>query len=217
MANAMTFSQRTQKHVDDFMNKLFIEGERCEEVFRKLCKEGCEIEVLGSLLFAVCSLEVGRSQGLIRIPAFSSAQVKKVAKDLRSLAESVKGFNNSSLNPKHELLWTAPLATREGIPKMLGRFYDMLPGLMVGYSFHLERFYQLHRMALKRLTITHFNTLTLLRYVQERTGGPRYEDVSSLLTAGFLVDGGAEKDIPKIFSADALAKLNQRWANRYGR
>jgi hypothetical protein len=34
--------------------------------------------------------------------------------------------------------------------------------------------------------------------------------MSNLLTAGFLTAGGAEDDIPKLFSADALAKLKQR-------
>lgn len=111
----------------------------------------------------------------------------------------------------------SPDATRDSGRKYIARYYDMLPGIMMTYSFHLERFYQFRRTQLKRLTPVHFNTLELLRYVEERTGGPRYEDLSNLLSAGFLVAGGAENDIPKIFSADALAKLKQRWRNRPSR
>jgi hypothetical protein len=65
---------------------------------------------------------------------------------------------------------------------------------------------------LKRLTLSHLNTLRLLLYVEESTGSPRYEDMSNLLVGGFAVAGGAEDDLPKFFSADALAKLKQRTA-----
>jgi hypothetical protein len=46
--------------------------------------------------------------------------------------------------------------------------------------------------------------------IEDATGSPSYEDTANLLTAGFLASGGVEKRIPKLFSADALAKLKQR-------
>ena len=53
---------------------------------------------------------------------------------------------------------------------MLLASHDMLPGMMLLYSFHLERFSTFSRKLLKRLTYTHFQTLRLLLYVEERTG-----------------------------------------------
>ena len=213
----MELSATTRIHLRDFQSKLFAEGEACEEVFTKLCEQHCENEVLAGLLFAVCTLAVGHSRGWLHVDTFSTGQVKRLATDLRSLAGSVDRLNKSALNPKFDFLWAPPDATRDSGRKYIARYYDMLPGIMMTYSFHLERFYQFRRTQLKRLTFVHFNTLELLRYVEERTGGPRYENLSNLLSAGFLVAGGAENDIPKIFSADALAKLKQRWRNRPSR
>jgi hypothetical protein len=195
------------------MSKLFAEEDRCEELFHKVCDAGCEREVLAGLLFAVSTLAVGQHEGWAKPETFSTTQVKKIATELRWLATSVKQLNNTQLNPKYDLLWAAPDPMRDEVRKIVARFYDMLPGIMMTYSFHLERFLKFRRLSLKRLTLTHANTLELLRYVQEKTGGPRYEDLSNLLNAGFLVAGGSEKKIPKIFSADALSKLKQRWTS----
>jgi hypothetical protein len=121
-------------------------------------------------------------------------------------------LNENGLSPRFDLLWAPPDASRDLERKHVVGLYDMLPGIMMLYSLHLEHFSNSIRSQLKRLSFTHLNTLQLLRYVEERTGGPRYEDLSNLLTAGFIVAGGAEVEIPKLFSADGLAKLKQRWA-----
>jgi hypothetical protein len=93
---------------------------------------------------------------------------------------------------------------------MLTRFYEMLPGIMSVYGTHLERFGKLQRRMLKRQTFNHIQTIRLLSYVEECTGSPHYEDVANLLMQGFVAAGGPEDTIPKFYTADALAKLNQR-------
>jgi hypothetical protein len=210
----MRVSPASQKHGGDFLGALFAQGKRHEEFFCKLCKRGCESESLSDLLFSISTMAVADSQGRLPRVGFSAAHVKQLATDLRSLSASVDQINKSPFNPKYDLLWAPPDATRDLGRKYLARRYDTLPGLMAVYSFHLERFFQFARSQFKRMTPTHFWTLQMLLYVEERTGSPRYEDMSNLLTAGFLTAGGAENDIPKFFSADALAKLKQRRVNR---
>ena len=209
----MGMNPKTKEYVFEFQGKLFIEGERSGELFRKLCNQGCDNEALAALLFAICTMAAKGKPGPLRAASPSANEVKDLVNDLKSLAESVKRLNKSPLNPKHDLLLVPPDVTRDAGRQRIANLYDMLPGIMMVYSFHLERFYKFHRVQLKRLTFNHLATLKLLLYVAERTGSPRYEDLSNLLTAGFLVAGGTEKDIPKIFSADALAKLRQRWTN----
>jgi len=81
------------------------------------------------------------------------------------------------------------------------------------YSFHLERFSEFSRSIFKRRRFMHFETLRLLLYVKESTDRPHYEDLSTLLNAGFLAIKGKEADIPRFFSSEGLAKLSQRTTN----
>ena len=164
----MERSAKTQKYIVDFQSNLFIEGEHCEELFRKLCNRGCDDEALAALLFAICTIAVADSQGVLPRISFSAAQVKQLAIDLRSLSVSVDRINNSPLNPKYDLLWAPPDATRDLGRNYLARRYDTLPGLMMVYSFHLERFFQFTRSQVKRMTSTHFCTLQLLSYTSKR-------------------------------------------------
>src|SRR5207249_8457908 len=59
-------------------------------------------------------------------------------------------------------------------------------------SCHLEHFSKFKRALLKRLTFPKLLTLELLLYIDECTSAPRYDDISNLLTSGFLVAGGRE-------------------------
>ena len=108
----------THKHRDDFLKKLFAEGEYCKELFRKLCKEGCSDEDLASLLFVVCTISVGDRKGLIDLGRISMPQVRRLAKDLRSLAELVDRVNKTSLNPKLDLLAAPTDANRDPTTKV---------------------------------------------------------------------------------------------------
>jgi hypothetical protein len=196
--------------VNDFLVRLFTMGGYCEELFRKLCREGCSDEELAGLLFAVCTIAVADRSGLIDLGKISMPQVRRLAKDLQSLAGLVRRVNETSLNPKLDILAAPTDVSRDPVRKYIARLYDMLPETMMVYSVHLDRFSRFNRALLKRMTITHLNALRLLLYIEERTGSPRYEDISNLLTAGFLAARGADRDIPKLFTAEALAKLKQR-------
>ena len=203
-------SSSSQKYIAEFQDGLFAQGKRYEELFRKLCEQGCESVALSGLLFAICTLAVASSRGRLPRLSFSASYVKRLAADLRSISAAVDRINKSPLNPKYDLLWAPPDPTRDLRRQFLARRYDSLPGLMLVYALHLERFFKFSRSQLKRMTITHFSTLQLLLYTEHRTGSARYECLSNLLTAGFLTAGGLENDIPKFFSVDALSKLKQR-------
>jgi|HubBroStandDraft_2_1064218.scaffolds.fasta_scaffold566061_1 hypothetical protein len=48
--------------------------------------------------------------------------------------------NRTRLNPRYDLLASPRDVSRDLIRKRVARLYDMLPGLMRAYAFHLERF-----------------------------------------------------------------------------
>jgi hypothetical protein len=201
---------KTRTRIDGFLRKLFVKGNYCKELFHKLCKDGCCADDLGGLLFAVCTITRGYSDGLICLGEPSAKEIKQLVRDLGALANLVARVNRSPLNPKFGLLALPTDLNKDPARKHVARLYDMLPGLMRAYSFHLQQFAKFNRALLKRLTHAHFETLRLLLYIEESTGSPHYEDVSNLLTAGYLAAGGAANDVPKFFTADALAKLKQR-------
>jgi hypothetical protein len=180
-----------------------------------LCNAGCQKEDFAGLLFAVCTvapLQPFRTN-LIDLSGVSKAELKRLPKALRSLADLIRRVNETPLAPAHDLLPHIPTDSKEPRhmkAQMVVRFYRMLPGIMFAYGTHLERFAKFNRRMLKRLTSNHLHTMRLLRYVEECTGSPKYEDLANLLTQGFLAAGGPEDSIPKFFTADALAKLHQR-------
>ena len=195
-----------------FLRGLFARGKVYDELFNSICRAGCDAETLRSLLFGVCTIAVADRGGFIHLGEISTAQLKRLTRDLRLLSDLVERVNRTRLNPKYDILAARASADRDSIRKHVAYLYDKLPFTMRVYSVHLERFSKFSKALLKRLTFLHFETLRLLLYVQERTGSPRYDDMSNLLTAGFVVAGGSESAVPKFFSADALAKLKQRTA-----
>ena len=195
-----------------FRKKLFSSGKVYEELFNDICKAGSDAETLGGLLFAVCTLAVGDRKGFLDRGRISTAERQRLTRDLLRLADLVERVNLTSLNPKLDILCAPPDAGRDPIRKHVAGLYDKLPSIMRMYSFHLERFSKFRKVLLKRLTLVHLETLRLRLYVQESTGSSRYEDMSNLLTGGFLAAGGAEDTMPTFFTADALAKLKLRTA-----
>lgn len=193
-----------------FLKRLFSSGAVYEELFNNICKAGCDAETLGDLLFSVSGISVANQKGFLDLGDISAAQLKRLTKDLRSLADLVERVNGTRFNPTIEIRAAPPNPSREPIRKHVARLYDRLPSTMRMYSFHLERFSKISKALFKRLKLVHIMTIDLLLYVEASTGSPRYEDLSNLLTGGFLADGGEEAALPKFFSADALAKLKQR-------
>jgi hypothetical protein len=211
----MAYSDRASKDRDLFLKKLFSRGNYFEQLFQKLCDRGCSPNKLGSLLFAVCTIAAfAPRKSLTDLPAISDSEVKQLPRRLRSVADLVERMNRTGLAPADEIMAALPRSGKSApnMPTIMTRLYRMLPGIMLVYAAHLERFSKSSRRLLKRLTLTHLNTLTLLEYVKKSTGKPQYEPISSLLEEGFVAAGGSEDAIPRLFSAAALAKQNQRAA-----
>lgn len=145
-----------------FLKKLFARGPVHEHSFNDICKAGCDAEALGCLLNAVCIIAVGQSRGRVHLGEISPAQLKRLTRDLRSLADRVERLNRTTLNPKYELLAAPPDAGRDPMRKNFVDLYDGLPNIMRFYSFHVERFERLSRAITKRLRFTHWYTFRLL-------------------------------------------------------
>jgi len=206
----MSSSANEQTSVDIFIKSVFTHG-RCEESFSKLCNEGCSKEDLSVLLFNVSSGTLaGHGELILDTGGLSKAQLTRLSKDLISVSCLLERVNRTVLNPKNDLLLAPSDPERDPLRQETARLYDMLPGLMLTYSVNLDQFVRFTKANLRRLTVAHYWALRFLRYVQERTGSPQYDDCANLLTAGFLVAGGTEDQIPDFFTTDALAKLNQR-------
>ncbi len=206
----MPNSDNARRHSIAFLKKLFARGKIYEGLFNNICNAGCDPETLGGLLFAICTIAVADQGGFLDPGDLSMAQLKRLTRDLLSFADLVERVNRTRLNPKLDILAAPPDTSRDPIRMHMVYLYDKLPFIMRVYSFHLGRFSKFSKALLKRLTFGHIETLRLLLYIEERTGRPRYDDMSNLLTTGFLVAGGDEDGIPDFFSADALAKLKQR-------
>lgn len=208
----LSTNQKTQKKIEDFLKRLFAVDKTCKESFQKLSKLGCSEPDLAAGIYFVCHSALLLS--LRKRPyELSKPEVRRLATDLRALADRVDSVNGTPLSPKLDLLCAPPDPDRDPKRKHWARLYENLPGLMRAYSFHLERFAAFSTALRKRKTAAHFDTVRLLMYTNECTDQPQYESVSSLLTAGFLVAGGTEESLPAFFSADALAKLYQRTAH----
>jgi len=86
----------------------------------------------------------------------------------------------------------------------------ILPRALRDYAAHLGQLRNDKRRFGKNRTLPHLQLWILLGEIEQGTGRPHYEEVSTLVTGGFLVFGGSETRIPKAFSAEALAKLKRR-------
>lgn len=208
----LSTSQTTQRNIEDFLKRLFAVDKTCKEPFRKLSKLGCSEPDLAAWIYIVCH---GALLLSLQKPRYelSKPEMRRLAMDLRALADRVDSVNGTPLSPKLDLLCASPDLDRDPKRKHWARLYEILPGLMRTYSFHLEQFAEFSTGLRKRKTAAHFDTVRLLIYINECTDQPQYESVSSLLTAGFLAAGGTEENLPAFFSADALAKLYQRTAH----
>jgi hypothetical protein len=205
-----------RESTENFKKKLFAKGVHYEERFRKICDAGCPSEEFGQLLWATCMLMSLRSIPLINGGNLSKAQLKSLPKRLRALAAIIKALNGTPLAPGNEVNFMpyAPDGTRaRDAREYLVMRYEMLPGMLIVYSYHLERFSKIARDTRKRLTAGHVSAIQIVHYVENRTGSPRYADLAELLEQGCLIEGREQDCVPKFLTTEGLAKLYQRWGS----
>ncbi len=178
----MSAAPKNRSRITDFIQKLFAESQSSQELLRKLCDAGCDKDDLARLLYAVSTFAVPAVRRLLPKEP-STVDVRRLAIDLRSLADRVEPLNRTPLNPKLDLLCAPPDTKRDPLRKHMAHLYEILPGVMRVYSSHLETFAKVSRKLRKRRTFLHNEVLRLLLYVKERTGRPRYGELSELLNA----------------------------------
>jgi hypothetical protein len=220
-----------RKETKAFLQRLFASGHYLEESFRNICADGCPAEEFGALLYGMCLISSFRANSrdfprgqelLVNSRDISKAQLRALPKKLRTMADMIDKLNATSLAPANELRWIYPPANELRLAPhdvqrqrnreyMIGR-YNTLPGLLRIYSWHVERFLPIARKIAKRLTIGHVHAVEIVRYVEDRTGSPHFEDISGLLENGWLIVGETES-APRFLSVDGLTKLYQRWAD----
>src|SRR6516162_890655 len=130
ITDVMPVEATIAKRIEEFLRRLVAHGNYYEELFDKLCKEGCSSECLAGLLFGVCVIAVGESTGLIDLQEPSISEVRRCARDLRTLADRVGRFNNPRMNPKFDLSTATPSPDLDPGRKHVAHLYDVLPGLM---------------------------------------------------------------------------------------
>ena len=205
----------TRRRIGTFLSNLFSRNAYCKRLFYELCRKGCSPSDLAGLLFAISVFAECESKGLLETGEPTKDEVKSLVTGLRELARLVDHMNWTPLNPRLALLGSQRDDGLAPLRQAMARLYDKLPNLMNVYALHLHRFQDYRQDEFKRLSKIHFETLRLLLYVEESTGSPRYEDISNLLTEGFLTCGGTEEKLPTFFTSDALAKLKLR-TRRFG-
>jgi len=205
-----------RKSTGNFKEKLFAKGAHYEECFRRICDAGCPPEEFGQLLWATCMLISFRSIPLINGGNLSKAQLKSLPKKLRALAATIKALNGTPLAPGNEVKFMpyAPEGSHaRAAREYLVKRYEMLPGMLMVYSCHIERFSKIARDICKRLTGGHILAIKIMHYVEDRTGSPRYADLAELLEQGCLTEGRQIDCVPKFLTTEGLAKLYQRWGS----
>jgi hypothetical protein len=217
-------SERTdegRKKTNVFLRRLFANGPYLEESFGDLCADGCSAEVLGDLIHAMSMLSAFRSHPRLFVPgrellvnsgAVSKAQLRALPKKLRSIADTIQALNATVLSPANDIKLAPFDAKRQNMREFMIRQYGVLPQVLRIYSLQLERFPKVARRIAKRLTSDHVHAIFLIRYVENSTGSPHYEDVANLLEQGCLATGYSKK-APSFLSVEGLTKMYQRWGN----
>ncbi len=204
-----------QKSMEVFLQKLFAKGPHFEQSFKKICDSGCPRHEFGPLLWATCFLISFGSTPLVNAGNLTKAQLKGLPKRIQALAGIIKRLNATPLAPSNEVLFMpyAPEGTRAKAARdYLVQRYEMLPGMMMAYSYHIERLAKIARGTMKRLTTAHVSAIRVVLYVEDHTGSPRYGELAELLEQGCLIEGKA-RSVPRFLTAEGLAKVCQRWGS----
>ena len=201
----------SEENTAAFLRELFAKGRYFKKSFSNLCEAGCPAKEFGRRLWATCVIMSLGSIPLIDGGKLSKAQLRRLPTRLRALAEIIHSLNATSLAPANEAKGAPNDTQGQPAREYLIRHYEMIPGMLNVYADHLERFSNFARKTVKRLTLGHVVVIKMLRYVEERTGTPRYSEMADLLQQGcFIVE--RTKSTPKFLSAEALAKMYQRWS-----
>jgi len=212
-AQPVAARRSVRENTDTFLRKLFANGAYLEKCFRKICDSGCPRDEFGQLLWATCMLMSVQNVPLFNGGNLTKAQLRGLPKRLRAMADIIKALNATPLAPGNEMnmMPYAPQGSRaQAARDYLVQRYEMLPGMLNVYSYHLERFTKIARKGLKRLTRAQVLVIRVVRHVEDCTGSPRYGELSELLEQGCLIVGRQES-APKFLTAEGLAKLYQRW------
>jgi hypothetical protein len=210
-----------RKETKAFLPRLFANGYCLEESFRNICADGCSAEEFGTLLYGMCLISAYRANSryfprgqelLVNSRDISKAQLRALPKKLRTMADMIDKLNATVLAPANDIKLAPYDAQRQIAREYMIRRYETLPGLLRIYSWHVERFLPIARKIAKRLTIGHVHAVEIVRYVEDRTGSPHYEDMSNLLEHGWLIIGKT-KIAPRFLNVAGLTKLYQRWAD----
>lgn len=197
---------------DGFLQQLFARGKHLEQSFHKICNAGCPAQEFSTLLWSTCCIISYRSIPLVNGGGLSKAQLKKLPTQLRSLADVIESLNSSALAPANDIKLAPFDEKRKFVRDYMIRRYESLPGVLRIYSSHMEMYSTFAQKIAKRLTGGHFLTIRLLRWVEDHTGSPLYQDINDLLEHGCMV---AEKtdSAPKFLTADNLATMYRRWGD----
>jgi hypothetical protein len=217
LKNASDMREQTER----FLQRLFEGRLYLEELFSKICADGCPAGEFGTLLYSVSLISSFRANTehfpsgtelLLHRRDISKAQLKALPKKLRTMADMIDTLNATIFALSNDIKLAPFDAQRQIAREYMIRRYESLPGYLRVYSWHLERFSKFSRQTVKRLTMGHVLTIHVIRYVEDRTGSPHYADLSNLLEQGRLVAGRTES-APRFLSAEGLTKLYQRWGN----
>ncbi len=206
---------RLREGTEAFLKQLFADGHYLELSFGKICADGCSQEEFGTLLYATClggSPHFPRGwKRLVNSGNISKSQLKALPKKMRAMADTIDSLNATILAPANDIKLAPYDAQRQPAREYMIRRYETLPAVLRIYSWHLERFSKFAKRTAKRLTLIHLHVIGLIRYVENQTGSPHYEDISNLLEQGWRVAGKTETT-PRFLSTAGLTKLYQRWA-----
>jgi hypothetical protein len=217
-ASASTKSEppaRPCQEMNAFLKLLFGRASHLEESFQRVCDAGCSQEEFGLMLgyqlmvWGVRGLCPRGQERLADLPNISKRQLKGLPNKIQDMADTIESLNGTIYAPAHDIKLAPYDAEREIAREYLIRQYEILPGVLRVYAVELERFSKLTARLLKRLTLDQVDAVRLVRYVEDHTGSPHYEDVSILLEAVWRM---ARKTEARFLSTDGITKLYQRWA-----
>jgi len=214
-----------------FMKLLFAESPHHEQCFRKICG-GCRPQELAQLLWATCLIGSNFDKGLVNAGGLSSSELAGLPEELRQMADQIEAINCTTLSPLlHLRVLSGTPMNQNGVQnlKALRARYEIMPGLLRTYSFHLERFARYSKATLKRLTLSRLMVLEFLAFVERSSGRLHYSEASDLLICGWRI---ARRDYisspprrtkphesvrpPKYLDVEALSKMYQRWGKLMG-